>query len=1071
MARNIILLVATLGVLVVLFFGYTWLVTAPEEVDDPNALRALDAPAATGADTIKIGQDVALPGGKRIVFRRYDERTGAPTDLLSVKHWQPVAGSDDQVRVTEPELSLRLPSGMIATVVASEGQLRGDRLQRGELRPRTGWLAGKVAIIVDRNTDPNRTPRDERPGDLITIRVERLEFDLQRGKLITSDRLTVESDDFDAAGEGLDLVWSQSENRVETMTIGRGDHFVFYAPAELLDTPREATEAAGPATKPTSTGPAKPRPKETRPSTTYNAVLTSNVVAEQYRQGHVVGGMTADEVHLKFDVGGRGADRTLRPRSATQPTTKGATQPTTHPERDPNNRFVVKWSGPLKLSPDENATPSEKRRLQLVATGNPVVLTRGDGRLEAARVEYHDETQRAWVDPLPGQVLKMSLGDDLSADASGIYIDRVARLVKLVGPLDLRSRRAGQGRTERSSIRSSQWAELKLGQTVRADSQVGVDELFELDRLESARFVGDVQVHLEGQRLAANRLDVGFDEGAPDQSLESAIRSAIAFGDVRLSGDDGKIVCDNLTLAFDRTEAKRVYPKHMDALGNVRMERDQARITGDHVISELAAAPADTPVGGPEFVVRSVQIAGDAELLDSRNKVAARGQQIDANFEGLNRLTTATVHGAKDALAQVYSEPYGIWGQRIDMSGAAQTLKVDGASRLAFRSDRSLQGDRRGAAAPIVVTAQRRLEIDAPGNKVLFEGDVVATSGEETLRSETMTLLLEDAKEQAAETQPTPRMNVAFPWLTWLDEGRRLAGIGPSDAADRGQRFAIGGEGRLVRKEPVRLLATSALMTSETFGESDPNTPVVHASISAPELDVDIVSRQIVTRGLTQLLMIDRREQAADESAAAGDAIGLPSALITRGRSQTAMQCVGKMTYTLGPDGPQRRDTVVFEDDVFFVHRAGSEMMNLKETLPQAASNPKLLESQNSRNTSLECERLECAFSAEAGGAATARGGALTRTPLRLASLTASDKVYLRDQQASRIREVNADWIQFDREQSQVAVKSPAGGEARVVLQDTAKNTFDTHAGRELTINLKDGTVRSDQVSGEIRRP
>lgn len=1069
MARNIILLVATLGGLVVLYLGYTWLVAAPEDVDDPNAIRTLDAPAATDAETISIGQDVTLPGGKRIVFRRYDERTGTPTDLLSVKDWQPVAGSDDQVRVTEPELSLRLPSGMIATVIANEGQLRGDRLQRGELRPRTGWLAGDVAIIVDRNTDPNRPPRDERPGDLITIRVARLEFDLQRGKLITSDRLTVESDDFDAAGEGLDLVWSQSENRVETMTIGRGDHFVFYAPAELLDTPREATGAGEPATGPT-TAPTKPRPRETRPSTTYNAVLTGNVVAEQYRQGQIVGGMQADEVQLKFDVGGGAADRTLRPRTSTQPTTKSATRPAMRPERDPNNRFVVKWSGPLRLTPDENAAPSPRRRLQLVATGAPVVLTRRDGRLEAARVEYHDETQRAWVDPPRDQTLRMSLGKDLSAEAAGLYIDRVARLIKLVGPLDLRSRRATQGRTERSSIRSSQWAELKLGQTVRADPQVGVDELFDLDRLESARFVGEVHVNLDGQRLTAARLDVGFDEGAPDQSLESAIRSAVAFGDVRLSADDGRIACDNLTLAFDHTEARRVYPKHMDAYGNVRMERDRAKITGEHVVSDLAALPADAPPAGPAFVVRTVQITGAAELLDSKNKVAARGERIDASFEDINRLVAATVLGSRAKPAQVYSEPYGIWGERIDLSGAAQTLGVEGPSRLAFRSDRSLQGDRRGTPTAVTVTAQRRLEIDAPANRVLFEGDVVAISGEEALRAETMTLVLENARDEPADTQPAPRINIAYPWLAWLDEGRRLAGVSRDDPADTGQRFSLAGESGFVRKEPVRLLARSALMTSETFADDDPNTPVVHASLSAPELDVDIVNRRIVTRGLTQLLMIDRRPQTDDESAAAGDAIGLPSALVTRGRSQTAMQCVGQMTYTLGPDGPQRRDTVVFEDDVFFVHRAGSEMLNLRETLPQAAGNPKLLESENSRNTSLECERLECAFNADTTGAA-ARGGALTRTPLRLASLTASDKVYLRDQQAARIREVNADWIQFDRELSQVAVKSPGGGEARVVLQDTSKNTFDTHAGRELTINLKDGTIRSDQVSGEIRRP
>ena len=63
------------------------------------------------------------------------------------------------------------------------------------------------------------------------------------------------------------------------------------------------------------------------------------------------------------------------------------------------------------------------------------------------------------------------------------------------------------------------------------------------ERLESASFVGDVRVALGEQDLTAQRLDVVFRPDAGDQSLEELLQSATAWGQVRLSSDDGSVGC------------------------------------------------------------------------------------------------------------------------------------------------------------------------------------------------------------------------------------------------------------------------------------------------------------------------------------------------------------------------------------------------------------------------------------------------------------------------------------------------------------------------------------------------
>lgn len=1077
MLRNVVVAISSLALVAALYWGYTQVVELPEVDQAAPDVESLPREPDRLSAPLTFGPGVEVPGGRRIVYRRYDERTGRPSDLFSCRDWQPLPGGDNRVRVSEPEIALRLPSGMIATVLAASGELSGDGASQTEMRPAYGSLEGDVRIIIDRATAEGRTPRDARPEDLITISTPRLDFDLERGELRTSERLQIESDEFSVAAVGLNLVWNEADNQVERLTVERGEEFVFYAPAGLLDAaaPREPTPATAPAAE---TKPAKARTPRDRAPAAYTCVLDGDVVAEQVRHGQRAASLSADELSLLFDVGAR-ADRAIRPQASTAP----ATGPSSRPARDRGNCFQLRWSGRLRLAPAAPSDPNHPSRLHVVAVGAPVVLTRGSGQILAGRVEYHDETQRVWLDPPSGTPLTLAMGERLSADAAGVYVDRVARTVKLVGPLELRSRGAGGAGPGRSSIRAALWCELRLAARERAAAADELDVFAGTDAIESARFMGDVHVGLSGQTLTAGRVDAVFREapvingastaaaaGSPGQepepeALESQLESVVASSAARLISEDGALHADRINLAFDNTDMGELYPTALNARGGVQLRRAEARLSGERVAATFAAAAADRPKGAPAFVIQSLDVFENAELIDPKSRVAASGDGIVAAFSGDNDLTTAEVRGSGARPARLYAEPYNVRGEIIALDRAAQRLDVDGASRLSFRATRSIQGFQRGSAARVVVTAQRSLRIDGRANKAEFAGEVVARSDAETLAADTLTLLLEDVIEPTAATAPA-----RGGWEGFLRAGGEVLGLSGDDA-DRERRFDLAADmPENVRKEPARLIAQHALVTSETF-RSGEDSPIVHASISAPTLEVDVARREITTTGRTQLLMVDRRAASASDASASSDALGLPSALVGRGPSQTAMQCMGRMVYTLGPDGPARRDVARFERDVFFVHRTGAEMVGLRDALPAAAADPKSLESANSRNVSMECERLECNFVVDAAGDEASRGGALTRTPMRLTAMTATDDVYLRDQQGPKIRELNAAWVDFDRTASRIIVRGGPAGDARVYLQNTQTQQFDQHAGREFTIDLKDGTLRSDSVAGEVRRP
>jgi hypothetical protein len=271
------------------------------------------------------------------------------------------------------------------------------------------------------------------------------------------------------------------------------------------------------------------------------------------------------------------------------------------------------------------------------------------------------------------------------------------------------------------------------------------------------------------------------------------------------------------------------------------------------------------------------------------------------------------------------------------------------------------------------------------------------------------------------------------------------------------------------RKELAHVLAKNAELRSVVHASGE-RLPLVYQSVTGPELEIDVGRRLIRTSGMTKLLMTDRRLRGERDTQ--GAALGIPSALMSRGPSQTAMECRRGLIYVLGEEGPQRKDSVLMEGSVRFRHVTGREMVGLEQMLPEIAAKPELLEALKSRNSYMECDRLEGIFvvGSEARGQ---RGDFTLRPSLQLSWLNARDDVYLRDQQGAAIRSVYAHQLEFDRPNGVIRVLGleEEGIDARIYDENATSGRFSIPAiSPEIIIDLETNTVRTKEVRGRAGR-
>lgn len=1078
MLRNAILFISCVAVLVLLYVGYNSLMhVGPEEDDTSEELRrhlpvSRNNPGSDSFDIATPDLRAGVQSTEQFEWTNYDPRTGQPTAAMRGKTWRKLPNSADRVEVTAPELTLLRPDGLAAVITAARGELKLRDLRRQKFEPQSGMLEGGVRIHVQRDNDQQRrsgSPLD----DGMTIETDQLSFDLEARELKTAHGIRASGESFSILGIGLNVIWNQVDNRVDLLSIDRGEQMVLWLKSGLGEGLRDAT-GGGKAPRDESAGGAAQPPKHKSPrrGTTYLARLEGGVLLDHFRDGRRVGGIEADELELLFDEGTRAAAvATSSPASAPAP---AAGPPVAQADAGATTAECVQitWFGRLALGPIAESRQSARPRRHITALGNPLVLDLGDRRLNAGRFEYHDESQRIWLAPTRGERIDIEIGPQLSASSESIYVDRRASLVKLTGATTLLARESQQSAPMR--IRCNLWAELRLA-TCDEPSELGPagssDPLALLNSggrkgeegLESAALVGDTRIDLDGQSLRADRVEASFLPPTSNEPIAALLDRTVASGAVRLTAGDANAWPDWV----DYLVAKLRNPLRASA-GAWR--RAPQRLESEWLELRFARGAGERPYASIANAVGAVL------MIDRDRAVSARGRTLTADLAEGNELRHAVVSGSGGQPARIQAESMNVRGDRITIDPQNETLEVPGWSELEFTSSRSLRGEARARAAPVRVHSSERLFVNNRANTVELTGRVDARSGSESLQGESLTLYMEDVAREAAAPTSMLVQSIGQARKALSDEmkkrmpargGKSVAVAGPPTTAPaRRERVSV-------RKEPQRLVARQALVTSESFAAPGDAQPVLHQSIQAPEMEFDVRQRMVRTTGSTVLGMIDRRLASDDKSLS--DASGMPSALISRGPSLTRIECANSMVYQLGPDGPTRRDAALFDGKVNMLHWAGRDLLtlsNASSTFPQFFSQPELLDKFKSRSTRLDCDRLSGLFEA-AGEKLAVRSELRSQPALRLASLNAEGNVNLYDRQGPVIREVEAAQVVFDRIESEIGVYGSKGTGRTAIIssRNVDLQRLDTpFEGFELTIDLSNNTVRTGPMKASSIR-
>lgn len=1043
--RNLLLFLATAAVLGGLFWGYSRLTPAPPTSDaDEAPARPLPQGARQppgdelviegsrpGDKRATITPQVGLSPGEHIEFVVYDERTHRPVRIFRCAKWTPVSDAKDTLDVEQPEVEVLLPSGLVAKIRADGGRIV---LNQGssKLDLRRGALDGATRLILSRPDFGSATqPATAREmPDEITIDLQRVEFDVDLGFIKSPGAVHAVAEQFELRGEGLELLWNRADNRIEKLTLARGGSLTLMGgglPAELGGT-RPA--GASPTTSAPGAKPARPAGE----STIYQIDLDGPVLARQMRGDQELGRLDAERLKVAFELGSRA--RAAPSESAAPGPAAPASQPATTRSAPSAGaeRLVVTWAGPLHLAPDTRSPRAGQRVQRVEAFGAPVVWKSAQILVRGSRLEYDGAAQRLWVDPLAHGSVEIELPGSAVVTTAGVYIDRAADLVKLIGPLRLESLRKPNRTSQPLTIECTLWATLALAAGDElAQAEPGASALGRFGELEKATFVGEVHVMLSGRALDADRLDTVFRAADGDDSLEARLESSEASGAVRLRAGQQRMACDHLALSYSRDADGEIFP-------------------------------------------RSVQGRGAVSLSDRGGKVSARGRLVHALLDRADQVRHARIVGTPTHWAYAAAAPFHVWGEVIELDPPAQRLEVNGPSRASFPARRSLRGAERSRPTPVLVNSRESLRIDGKENLITLTGDVRARTGDEQLLADGLTIVLEDAQPGGGGADGEREVSLAaagrnlgalqFPlarvpatirreWAHWSARARP-PGAQPVRASGN------------QRKEPVRLLARQARLQSVSLSLSNAQ-PLLDQQLSAPEMEVDVRTRTIRTTGMTTLEMLDLRLPVED-GVPAGDALGLPSALVSRGPSHTAMVCTRGMIYRVGVEGTGRRDSVLFEGSVRFVHLTGREIVDLATLLPELAGDPQRLAGLKSRNFRTWCERLECVFA----GDTQTTGGGLAADGLRLESLIASGETYVRDQIGAGIREIWARHVEFDRPNATVRVRGGDDGAnpARIDYSNTQSQRMETIAqGPDFVIDLNNNAVRSGPTSGGGVRP
>ncbi len=794
-ARLGVAIASGLALLFVVILAYVFLTSSGAPTRRRDQLPAPpEAPrmAGSAATTAPQGELVGLKNS-RLEFLDKDDPTRTAGRLV-FQSMDPLEARNYAIDL--PELWFFPKDGSSIRVRAQSARLyMPDRAKE----PESGRLAGDVLVEVFQRASQGRPVDPEKDKPALTFRTRALNFDGVIGSVTTSDPFTINSEQADFSGVGLDILFNRSAQRLEMLQIAKGDALTIH-PDRVRSGRREPRTPSAPAPGP---GPAAPTGTPVAAPATdvhYRATFAQTVTLTQNERTieadaltlwtRLTNGKLAPDAitPIRFS---RAASPQAAPGRTTNPPpwlaapdlgspawVPTATDPSALPiafapspaiapgapaartlADNPDAPIVLRWAGPCVVQPLD-APPEELARDQMAlrfsADAGGSVRARDAARgavLTASSLQYGATSRTLAIagepasEGVPARAATLELPGAGEASAARIEADLAHGLIHMPGPstFTVAAREAGTATEDRPRLSCAEQADLTL--------DVVDGEL--TNTLKQATFAGDVRIVDRASSLTARFVRADF---VRTPLRPAALTRLIAQGaaDMRSDkeGSAGRLRGESIDIAFD-AGASAVEPTSITAQREVKVERGSDRVGAGYLEATLARGPRGSTDVVAARALDGVTYANEAQNLAMTADELQADLASDASLPS-GRRQVVELAGQKVTLAR--AQETSISGLRMRLDGVGPRIEVFGPGEFSHRSMSPGQGGTAGAVASEAhATWTTGMTFDDAAGVVTCDGEAVATASpdprtRDRFQGEHVTITL--APREAGATAP-----------------------------------------------------------------------------------------------------------------------------------------------------------------------------------------------------------------------------------------------------------------------------------------------------------------------------
>lgn len=678
----------------------------------------------------------------------------------------------------------------------------------------------------------------------------------------------------------------------------------------------------------------------------YRAMFQGSVVVEQRQGEETVGSLKSDRLEAHFDFGKKLEER-MRTPVAKGDNAKADKSADKEPEDD--GQIVLIWNGPFDLHPLQvDPMQQSGKRFDVVAVGDPVVVTSRQGAAECRQLVFRNESEQVWLSGEGKDDVVLDVQQGRKLVGREIYFDKRRGLAHVEGAGYMQDKKSLEGKEALAAAFSNDASSVEIYWDKSVDVELGLrlvsnrnETTGELEQkndpyLRRAWFHGDVRFRRGDEMARADDVAATFGPPVTKGAVADFIEHLDLAGSVIVANHQHQILAEDLDVDLIRTADGRNIPRSVHGSGRVtarqvrgegrfidtQLRREISADTMDVLMRELkdsvATNASDKPGAlGSNVGMERLDAKGNVEVRDpDHNLKISRTESMLATFNDGDQLDTLIiVSPSPDVLAQARIEDMAVHGHRIEFNMAEQSLDVPGPGKAWMVSRQDFGGRTLPKPQPVRAEWRDQLQLRLNKDYGVFVGDVRVRTDGFAMNCDKLTIRF--ASVSPIENKPDATKGGRFGIL-----GEMLNGKPQMEWTDR---IASSSE----RKRPVYVVAEgNANALSETYAPG-PNDDtwgrlLSRFRIEGTQIEADLEREQMRVPSAGLLLIEDYQFDSDSHrpAAVATRGVGGPlmSSVRSEGPSQTLVTWESKMDFFLD------QGAVIFERDVKMDHYSGQQM-------------------------------------------------------------------------------------------------------------------------------------------------